>query len=92
MSRQSSAEITVWDPLVWASHWIVAIAFFVAYLTEDEALTVHVWAGWTVGALVLLRIIWGVVGPHHARLSDFVYPLQSQEMRRAARARLRARN
>ena len=77
MSLQSSAEIKVWDPLVRASHWIVAIAFFVAYLTEDEALTVHVWAGYTVGALVFLRILWGFVGPRHARFADFVYALQT---------------
>ena len=52
---------------------MVALGFFVAYFTEDEALTVHVWAGYVVGGLVLLRIIWGFVGPRHARFTDFTY-------------------
>ena len=52
---------------------MVALGFFVAYLTEDEALTVHVWAGYVVGGLVLLRIIWGFVGPRHAQFTDFTY-------------------
>lgn len=77
MSLQSSAEIKVWDPFVRVSHWIVAIAFFVAYLTEDEALTVHVWAGYIIGALVLLRILWGFVGPRYAQFADFVYAPQT---------------
>lgn len=68
-----STEASVWDPLVRLTHWIMAVAFFVAYLTEDDALSVHVWAGYTIGALVLLRIVWGLVGPRYARFSDFIY-------------------
>ena len=58
-----STKISVWDPFVRTAHWMVALGFFVAYFTEDEALTVNVWAGYVVGVLVLLRIIWGFVGP-----------------------------
>jgi len=55
------------------AHWTVAVAFFIAYFTEDDVLTLHVWAGYTVGVFVVLRILWGFVGPHHARFSDFLY-------------------
>ena len=64
--------IKVWDPFVRLFHWSVVLAFAVAYFTEDELLAVHVWAGYVVTGLVALRIIWGFVGPRHARFSDFV--------------------
>ncbi len=37
--------VKVWDIFVRFSHWAVALGFFVAYLTEDDLLTLHVWAG-----------------------------------------------
>ena len=73
MPARESSEIRVWDVFVRFAHWAMAAAFAVAYLAEDDALPVHVWAGYTVGALVLLRILWGLVGPRYARFSDFVY-------------------
>ncbi len=52
---------------------MLAAAYFVAYLTEDDVMILHVWAGYVVGGLVLLRIIWGVIGSRHARFSDFAF-------------------
>jgi len=65
--------VKVWDIFVRLSHWVVAVAFFVAYFTEDDFLTVHVWSGYTIGVLIALRIAWGFVGPKHARFSDFLF-------------------
>ncbi|MFQ5467998.1 MAG: cytochrome b/b6 domain-containing protein [Kiloniellaceae bacterium] len=64
--------IRVWDPFVRVFHWAVVAGFFIAYFTEDDLLSLHVWAGYTVGGLVVLRILWGFVGPRYARFSDFV--------------------
>jgi cytochrome b len=65
-------EVKVWDIFVRVSHWVIVAGFLIAYLSEDDFLTIHVWAGYTVGALASLRILWGFVGPKYARFRDFV--------------------
>ena len=68
----SDSTIKVWDPVVRIGHWIVVISFFTAYFTEDDFLTLHVWAGYVIGAVVCFRVIWGFIGSRHARFADFV--------------------
>jgi len=69
----SSTSIKVWDPIVRIGHWTLVIAFFTAYFTEDDFMTVHTWAGYVVAGVVLFRILWGFIGSKHARFKDFIY-------------------
>jgi cytochrome b len=66
------SKVKVWDPLVRFFHWSLVIAFFTAYITEDDFLTLHTYAGYTILGLVLFRIVWGLIGTRHARFSSFV--------------------
>ncbi len=65
--------IRVWDLFIRVFHWSLVLAFFTAYLVEDEILALHVWAGYLIGGLLVLRLVWGFAGPRHARFADFIY-------------------
>lgn len=70
----TNTMVKVWDPLVRFFHWSLVITFFTAYITEDNYLILHTYAGYTVFGLILIRIIWGLIGTRHARFSNFVAP------------------
>lgn len=66
------ATVKVWDIFVRIFHWSLATLFLTAYVTADEIERVHTAAGYGIAGLIALRVIWGFVGPHHARFSSFV--------------------
>ena len=83
--------VRIWDPFVRVFHWTVVVAFFIAYTTEDDLLTPHVWAGYALGGLLVLRTVWGLLGPKHARFSDFIYAPGTVNEYLRALVRFRAR-
>ncbi len=73
MNTTTSKEVKVWDILIRIFHWTLVIAFFTAYLTEDDLPTIHIFAGYLITGLLVFRIIWGFIGTKYARFSNFVY-------------------
>lgn len=84
------AKVKVWDPVVRVFHWSLVSAFVIAYVTEDDFLSLHVWAGYTVLSLIFLRVLWGLVGTQYARFTDFVYTPQTIKQFLLETLRLRA--
>jgi len=70
----ANKRIKVWDPLIRIFHWTLVGAFAVAYLTEDEWLDLHVFAGYLIIGLLAVRLVWGFFGTRYARFDDFVKP------------------
>jgi cytochrome b len=64
-------EVRVWDPLVRVVHWLIAAAVIIDWFT-DEPLWMHTWLGYTALALVVLRVVWGFIGPENARFVSFL--------------------
>ena len=67
------ATVKVWDLFVRVFHWSLVLLFAIAYLTGDEVQRVHIVAGYAIAGLLILRIMWGFIGPRHARFDDFVH-------------------
>jgi cytochrome b len=70
-SSGAHPTVRVWDGFVRLFHWALLASFVLAWLTRHSSESVHHWAGYAAGALVLLRLVWGVVGTHYARFGQF---------------------
>lgn len=70
----ASPPVTVkaWDPFVRVFHWTLVALFVIALATGDEIERVHIAAGCGIAALLGLRLVWGLIGPRHARFASFV--------------------
>ncbi len=73
----ASPRVLVWDMPIRIFHWLLATSFLVAWVlavtTDDEsrAFAVHGLLGLFIGALVVFRLVWGLIGTRHARFSGF---------------------
>lgn len=62
---------SLWDPVVRLTHWGIAVSVLLNAMLDEGGSLLHVSVGWIVLALLVLRLVWGVLGPAEARFSAF---------------------
>jgi cytochrome b len=65
--------VMVWDLFVRVFHWTLVGLFVFCFATGDVLEHPHEWAGYAITGLVGSRVVWGLIGPRHARFSDFIF-------------------
>src|SRR5688572_30028465 len=72
-TAECSSTLVVWDPFVRAFHWLVAIGIAINYFElVRPGRYPHRAIGYIVLALVAARLLWGFIGPRHAKFRSFV--------------------
>ena len=66
------ARVHVWDPVVRLFHWITVFGCLADLFVFEEGGAWHRGVGYAVAAALVVRMIWGFVGPGHARFADFL--------------------
>lgn len=66
-------RVYVWTLPTRLFHWLFVVLIAAAWISteEDRWLNIHAAIGSAVGALVVFRIVWGIIGPRYSRFGDF---------------------
>lgn len=68
-----ASRVAVWDLPTRLFHWLlVALIGFSWWTAEEHLDDLHLWSGAAVLALLLFRLLWGLVGSSTARFACFV--------------------
>jgi len=73
--KPSRKAVAVWDWPVRIVHWSLVVLITMSWITSElggNAMTYHMWSGYTILTLLIFRIAWGWVGGRHARFGSFV--------------------
>jgi cytochrome b len=72
--QTASVRVRVWDVPVRIFHWTIVVLIATSWIAADQGfMRVHLWSGSTLLALLMFRLVWGIVGSTTARFSDFVH-------------------
>ena len=70
-NTSKTKQVKVWDILVRITHWTVAAGIIANLLFTEDGSDLHVYVGYTVVGLVVLRLLWGLIGTRYARFTNF---------------------
>ncbi|MGD9368885.1 MAG: cytochrome b/b6 domain-containing protein [Desulfobacteraceae bacterium] len=74
-NRHTERPVKVWDIPTRLFHWLLVILVMTCVATAKiggNLMTAHMLSGYLVLALLIFRLVWGVVGGRHARFTAFV--------------------
>ena len=66
-----NASVRLWDPVVRLFHLSIAGVFVANYFFNEAGDAWHIWLGYYAMGWLLVRLVWGFVGPRSARWADF---------------------
>lgn len=72
----TNKSVKVWDIFVRAFHWLLVAAIGFCWFSGKQGgnwMEWHMYSGYSIIVLIVLRIIWGFVGGRYARFSAFIY-------------------
>lgn len=72
LQDRNPSTVKAWDPLVRIFHWSLVFFFLLTFATEDDWMSLHIWAGYAVAMLIGFRLLWGLIGTRNARFLSFV--------------------
>jgi cytochrome b len=76
MTIGNARFVPVWDLPTRVFHWSLVVLVLTNLAVEPRgsvlAYRVHVTAGYLIAALIVFRLVWGVIGSKRARFADFV--------------------
>ncbi|MBA2588483.1 MAG: cytochrome b/b6 domain-containing protein [Alphaproteobacteria bacterium] len=75
MSDPRKEHVLVWDIPTRIFHWTIVVLVAVSWFSADNGyLRMHLWSGLTLLALLLFRVLWGLLGSTTSRFTDFLHP------------------
>jgi len=72
--RHVTEKHLIWDLPLRIFHWGFAVTILAAWYTAEQGsdlVEIHMKLGFAALALITFRILWGIIGPKHARFSQF---------------------
>ena len=74
-SVANDGKVLIWDLPTRMFHWLLVLSLAASWWTAEagiEWIDWHFRLGYFAAGLVIFRVIWGFVGPRHARFSSFL--------------------
>jgi len=74
--KRQLARVRVWDLFTRLFHWLlvalVAVAWYIGDNRSFTNIEYHFYLGYTIGGLVVARLLWGLIGPRPIRLAALI--------------------